>query len=68
MASATLSPTPPTHLHEPSEVDAAIEQTRGFLNGMKDKVGEVHRRGGTLKEAFEVQAIVEQILKAPPCQ
>ncbi len=35
------------------EVDAAIEQTRGFLQGMIDKVGEVHRRGGTLKEAFE---------------
>jgi glyoxylase-like metal-dependent hydrolase (beta-lactamase superfamily II) len=34
------------------EVDAAIEQTRGFLQGMIDKVGEVHRRGGTLKEAF----------------
>ena len=36
-----------------AEVDAAIEQTRGFLNGMIEKVGEVHRRGGTLKEAFE---------------
>ncbi|PIE42592.1 MAG: MBL fold metallo-hydrolase [Gammaproteobacteria bacterium] len=35
------------------QVDAAIEQTRGFLQGMIDKVGEVHRRGGTLKEAFE---------------
>lgn len=34
-------------------VDAAIEQTRGFLNGMIEKVGEVHKRGGTLKEAFE---------------
>lgn len=34
------------------EVDAAIEQTRGFLNGMIEKVGEVHKRGGTLKEAF----------------
>jgi glyoxylase-like metal-dependent hydrolase (beta-lactamase superfamily II) len=34
-------------------VDAAIEQTRGFLTGMIEKVGEVHRRGGTLKEAFE---------------
>ncbi|PIE45955.1 MAG: MBL fold metallo-hydrolase [Gammaproteobacteria bacterium] len=34
-------------------VDAAIEQTRGFLQGMIDKVGEVHKRGGTLKEAFE---------------
>ncbi len=35
------------------EVDAAIEQTRGFLNGMIEKVGEVHKRGGSLKEAFE---------------
>ncbi|MFC3052577.1 MBL fold metallo-hydrolase [Kordiimonas pumila] len=33
--------------------DAAIEQTRGFLNGMIDNVGAVHKRGGTLKEAFE---------------
>lgn len=33
-------------------VDAAIEQTRGFLNGMRQHVGEVHGRGGTLKEAF----------------
>jgi len=35
------------------EVDAAIEQTREFLNGMIDKVGAVHKRGGTLREAFE---------------
>ncbi|WP_025899553.1 MBL fold metallo-hydrolase [Sneathiella glossodoripedis] len=35
-----------------SEVDAAIEQTRGFLKGMIEKVGEVHKRGGTVKEAF----------------
>ncbi len=35
-----------------AEVDAAIEQTRGFLNGMIEKVGEVHKRGGTVKEAF----------------
>lgn len=34
-------------------VDAAIEQTRGFLNGMIDKVGTVHKAGGSLKEAFE---------------
>ncbi len=34
-------------------VDAAIEQTRGFLTGMIEKVGEVHGRGGSLKEAFE---------------
>ncbi|HEY3261187.1 MAG TPA: MBL fold metallo-hydrolase [Pseudonocardiaceae bacterium] len=34
-------------------VDAAIEQTRDFLLVMRDKVGAVHTRGGTLKEAFE---------------
>lgn len=34
-------------------VDAAIEQTRGFLDVMREKVGEVHAAGGTLKEAFE---------------
>lgn len=33
--------------------DAAIEQTRDFLKGMIDNVGAVHKRGGTLKEAFE---------------
>lgn len=33
--------------------DAAIEQTRGFLIGMIENVGAVHKRGGTLKEAFE---------------
>lgn len=33
--------------------DAAIEQTRSFLTGMIDAVGAVHRRGGTLKEAFD---------------
>lgn len=33
-------------------VDAAIEQTREFLLGMREKVGEVHQAGGTLKEAF----------------
>lgn len=33
--------------------DAAIEQTRSFLNGMIEHVGGAHRRGGTLKEAFE---------------
>lgn len=33
--------------------DAAIEQTREFLRGMIDNVGAVHKRGGTLKEAFE---------------
>lgn len=35
------------------DVDAAIEQTREFLNGMIEHVGSVHKRGGTLKEAFE---------------
>ncbi|MFK7964852.1 MAG: MBL fold metallo-hydrolase [Burkholderiaceae bacterium] len=34
-------------------VDAAIEQTRGFLLGMREHVEAVHKRGGTLKEAFE---------------
>lgn len=34
--------------------DAAIEQTRDFLNVMIAEVGAVHRRNGTLKEAFEV--------------
>lgn len=33
--------------------DAAIEQTREFLNGMIEHVGAAHKRGGTLKEAFE---------------
>lgn len=33
--------------------DAAIEQTREFLNVMIREVGAVHRRKGTLKEAFE---------------
>ena len=34
-------------------VNAAIEQTREFLLGMRENVEAVHRRGGTLKEAFE---------------
>ena len=34
-------------------VDAAVEQTRGFLTVMLNEVGAVHRRGGTLAEAFE---------------
>jgi len=33
--------------------DAAIEQTREFLQVMIDEVGRVHRAQGTLKEAFE---------------
>jgi len=36
-----------------AETDAAVEQTRLFLNGMIDNVGRVHRAGGTLKDAFE---------------
>lgn len=34
--------------------DAAIEQTRTFLKTMIDKVGAVHRRGGSLREAFQM--------------
>ncbi len=34
-------------------VDAAIEQTRLFLKDMIHHVGEAHRNGGTLKDAFE---------------
>jgi glyoxylase-like metal-dependent hydrolase (beta-lactamase superfamily II) len=37
----------------PSAVNAAIEQTRGFLTGMIDNVKPVHAAGGTLREAFE---------------
>ncbi|MBO0849439.1 MAG: MBL fold metallo-hydrolase, partial [Pseudonocardia sp.] len=33
--------------------DAAIEQTRHFLDVMIREVGAVQRAGGTLKEAFE---------------
>lgn len=33
--------------------DAAIEQTREFLQVMIERVGTVHRAGGTLKQAFE---------------
>jgi glyoxylase-like metal-dependent hydrolase (beta-lactamase superfamily II) len=33
--------------------DAAINQTREFLQGMIDNVGAVYERRGTLKEAFE---------------
>ncbi|MDZ3832839.1 MAG: MBL fold metallo-hydrolase [Sphingopyxis sp.] len=36
-----------------AEVDAAVEQTREFLNGMIEHVGAAHKRGGTLKDAFE---------------
>ncbi len=34
-------------------VDAAIEQTREFLVGMRTHVKAAHDRGGTLKDAFE---------------
>jgi len=33
--------------------DKAIEQTRDFLKTMIERTGAVHKRGGTLKEAFE---------------
>lgn len=33
--------------------DAAIEQTRAFLQGMIEEVGAVHKQGGTLRQAFE---------------
>ena len=36
-----------------AETDAAVEQTRKFLNGMIENVGRVHRAKGDLKEAFE---------------
>ena len=36
-----------------SACDAAIEQTREFLQVMIDQVGTVHRKHGTLKAAFE---------------
>jgi glyoxylase-like metal-dependent hydrolase (beta-lactamase superfamily II) len=35
------------------EVDAAVEQTREFLLTMHRTVGDAHRAGGTLKDAFE---------------
>jgi glyoxylase-like metal-dependent hydrolase (beta-lactamase superfamily II) len=34
-------------------VDAAVAQTRDFLLVMRDRVGRVHARGGSLKEAFQ---------------
>ena len=47
--------------------DAAIEQTRSFLQGMIDNVGAVHRRGGTLRQAFEAthQALAPQFGRWP---
>lgn len=35
-----------------AECDAAIEQTRGFLTGMIEHVGQAHKQGKTLKDAF----------------
>jgi len=37
----------------PAACSAAIEQTREFLQGMMEEVGAVHRRRGSLREAFE---------------
>jgi glyoxylase-like metal-dependent hydrolase (beta-lactamase superfamily II) len=34
-------------------VDAAVEQTRRFIQTMLDEVGAVQQRGGTFREAFE---------------
>ena len=39
--------------HGRAAVDAAVEQTRSFLLVMREKVGEVHARAGSVKEAFE---------------
>jgi glyoxylase-like metal-dependent hydrolase (beta-lactamase superfamily II) len=39
--------------HGREAVDAAIEQTRRFIQTMLEEVGAVQQRGGTLKEAFE---------------
>ncbi len=36
-----------------AETDAAVEQTRKFLNGMIENVGRVHKAKGDLKAAFE---------------
>ena len=36
-----------------AETDAAVEQTRKFLNGMIEHTGRVHRAGSDLKAAFE---------------
>ena len=40
-------------VHGTNNVNAAIEQTRSFLHGMITNVSAVHKRGGTIKEAFE---------------
>ena len=36
-----------------AETDAAVEQTRKFLNGMIENVGRVHKANGDLRAAFE---------------
>ncbi|SIR18780.1 Metallo-beta-lactamase superfamily protein [Paracoccus thiocyanatus] len=36
-----------------AQTDAAVEQTRKFLNGMIENVGRAHKAGGSLREAFE---------------
>jgi glyoxylase-like metal-dependent hydrolase (beta-lactamase superfamily II) len=48
-------------------VDAAIAQTRHFLDVMLREVGAVQRRGGTLKEAFDAThaALVDEYGKWP---
>ncbi len=40
--------------HGRAAVDAAIDQTRGFLTGMIEQVSPVFKRGGEMKEAFEL--------------
>jgi glyoxylase-like metal-dependent hydrolase (beta-lactamase superfamily II) len=40
-------------VHGRDAVDAAIEQSRAFLRTLRDTVGTVHGRRGTLREAFE---------------
>jgi glyoxylase-like metal-dependent hydrolase (beta-lactamase superfamily II) len=48
-------------------VDAAVEQTRGFLATMLHEVGAVHARGGSLPEAFAAAhgALVEDFGRWP---
>ena len=40
-------------LRGPDACAAAVAQTRGFLVALRDEVGAVHARRGTLREAFE---------------
>lgn len=53
--------------HGAGAVQAAIEQTRGFLRSMLTEVSAVHERGGTLREAFEAThaALFEQFGRWP---